>query len=154
MKKTYIGFAVILIAALAGLTTLLVARIGTGPAVEPGDIVVLDDTVEYDHSLQARADSLLPLFGGMEPIPFYTIDEPVIHEGSNAERGVAYTVCEGRERPTVYVKKTYFESANRRMLINTLKHEMTHAWLCREGLMSGHDSLFRRKFESVGGAGN
>ncbi len=109
---------------------------------------------ERHDNLQTEADALLPLFDNMPPVPVYLKDEPVIKSGSNTERGVAYTNCESNEHPTIFVKKTFYQNANSKQLTNILKHELTHAWLCRQRQMSGHDEQFREKFREVGGFGN
>jgi hypothetical protein len=112
------------------------------------------ENIATDANLQADVDALLPLFDEMPPVPVYLSDEPVLKSGSSIERGVAYTQCEKNERPVVFVKKNFYEKTNRKQLVNILKHELTHAWLCRQNLMSGHDEIFRRKFSQVGGFGN
>lgn len=109
---------------------------------------------ERNAKLQSDADALLPLFGKMPQVPVYLKDEIINKEGTNTERGVAYTTCENKNQPVIYVKKVFYEKSNRKMLVNILKHELTHAWQCREGMMLGHNSQFRKKFEEVGGFGN
>jgi hypothetical protein len=110
--------------------------------------------LESDNQLQVEADALLPLFENMLPVSVYLKDEPTIKSGTNTERGVAYTTCDNYETPLIVVKKNFYNKANRKQLVNILKHEMTHAWLCRQNLMSGHDERFRRKFAEVDGFGN
>jgi hypothetical protein len=110
--------------------------------------------LEFDNNLQAESDALLSLFDEMPPVPVYLKDEPVLKAGTNTETGAAYTHCYGQELPTVFVKKIFYQKANRKQLVNLLKHEMTHAWLCRQRLMSGHDDNFQRKFKQIGGFGN
>jgi hypothetical protein len=109
---------------------------------------------ERNENLQADADALLSFFAEMPPVPVFIRDVPVLKSGSSIESGVAYTVCQKPENPTIFVKRIFYEKTNRRQLVNILKHELTHAWLCRQNLMSGHDEIFRRKFKSVGGFGN
>ena len=109
---------------------------------------------ERNAKLQTETDALLPLFGKMPQVPVYLKDEIIKREGSNVERGVAYTTCENKNQPVIFVKKVFYEKANRKMLTNILKHELTHAWQCREGMMWGHDEQFRKKFKAVGGFGN
>jgi hypothetical protein len=109
---------------------------------------------EQNEKLQADADTLLPLFDGMPPVPVFLKDEPIISAGTNTERGVAYTDCEARIVPSIFVKRVFYQNANRIQLVNILKHELTHAWLCRRQLMAGHDARFREKFKQVGGFGN
>jgi hypothetical protein len=105
-------------------------------------------------NLQADADALLPLFDEMPPVPVYLSDEAVLKSGSSIESGVAYTECENHDNPTIFIKKIFYDKTNRKQLVNILKHELTHAWLCRQNIMSGHDEIFRRKFTAVGGFGN
>jgi hypothetical protein len=112
------------------------------------------ERLEHSDDLQADADALLELFDEMPQVPVYLKDAPVLKSGTNIESGVAYTQCENHDNPTVFVKKIFYEKTNRKQLVNILKHELTHAWLCRQNLMSGHDELFRRKFTAVGGFGN
>jgi hypothetical protein len=105
-------------------------------------------------NLQAETDALLPLFDEMPPVPVFLRDEPVLKSGTSIESGVAYTNCENHDNPTIFIKKIFYEKTNRKQLVNILKHELTHAWLCRQNLMSGHDERFQRKFTAVGGFGN
>jgi hypothetical protein len=107
-----------------------------------------------NRDLQGATDALLPLFDEMPPVPVYLRDEPVLKSGTSIENGVAYTNCENHDNPTIFIKKIFYEKTNRKQLVNILKHELTHAWLCRQNLMSGHDERFRRKFTAVGGFGN
>lgn len=117
-------------------------------------VVIFDDRFGRDENLQAESDALLSLFDDMPPVPVYLTDEPFLESGTNTEKGSAYTHCYGHEHPTIFVKKIFYQKANRKQLVNLLKHEMTHAWLCRQRLMSGHDANFRRKFSEIGGVGN
>lgn len=112
------------------------------------------ENFEFNEKLQTEAGALLPLFNQMPPVPVYLKDEPVLKSGVNTERGVAYTNCDNFESPVIFVKKTFYQKANPKQLTNILKHELTHAFLCRQGQMWGHDELFRRKFKEVGGFGN
>lgn len=109
---------------------------------------------ERNAKLQADTDAILPLFDKMPPVPVYLKDEVINREGTNTERGVAYTTCENNNQPTIYMKKVFYEKANRKQLVNILKHELTHAWQCRQQYTWGHDEKFRKKFKQVGGFGN
>jgi hypothetical protein len=108
---------------------------------------------ETDPGLQSEADLILPLFDNMPAVPVYLTDEPLLKTGSEKEKGVAYTVCT-HKNPAIYVKKGFYRKRNQKQLINILKHEMTHAWFCRQGIQAAHDERFRRKFKEVGGFGN
>ena len=107
-----------------------------------------------NEKLQGETNALLPLFDKMPMVPVYLKDEVINKEGTNTERGVAYTSCENENQPVIFVKKIFYEKANRKMLVNILKHELTHAWQCRKGYTWGHDEIFRKKFKQVGGFGN
>jgi hypothetical protein len=110
---------------------------------------------EHNDNLQAEADALLHLFDNMPKVPVFIRDEPILKSGTNTERGAAFTHCTPQQFPTVFIKKVFYQKANQKQLINALKHELTHAWLCRQGLMSvGHNEIFRQKFSEVGGFGN
>jgi hypothetical protein len=108
---------------------------------------------ETDERLQAKSDSLLPLFDHMISVPVYLVDEPIIDKGNNTERSVAYTICENKDQPTIFVKKVFYAKWNETVLSNILKHELTHAWFCRQEIRAEHDQRFRKKFASVGGFG-
>ena len=108
---------------------------------------------ERNAKLQSDADALLSLFDKMPSVSVYLKDEP-IQGGANIEDGVAYNVCEDHKNPTIYVKKVFYAKANRKQLVNILKHELTHAYFCRQGIQAGHDERFRQKFTEVGGFGN
>ena len=139
------------------LTALLAANLAPGGrfvAELPPTAQQAADKYERDEKLQADANSLLPLFDNMPPVPFYVTDETITETGSNTEKGIAYTHCYDHENPAVFVKKSFYKKTNRKQLTNALKHELTHAWLCRQRLMAGHDERFRRKFAEVGGFGN
>ena len=90
----------------------------------------------------------------MPPVPVFIKDEPVLKTGSETQRGVAYTVCGLADKPVIYLKKAFYQRANQIQLTNILKHELVHAWFCRQGLRVGHDERFRKKFAEVGGIGN
>ena len=111
-------------------------------------------TPEQDLKLQAKSDSYLKLFDKMPSVPVYLNDEPILKGGTNTEHGVAYTDCIKNKIPTIYIKRIFYANANDKQLTNILKHELTHAWLCRKELMNGHDEPFRKKFKEVGGFGN
>jgi SprT-like family. len=112
------------------------------------------DGFEYDENLQTLANSLLPLFENMPPVPVYSVDEPILKSGANTETGLAYTHCYNHEIPKIFIKKDFYQKTNNKFLTNIVKHELTHAWLCRQRLMNGHDERFRKKFAEVGGVGN
>ncbi len=109
---------------------------------------------ERDAKLQREADALLPLFDKMPSVAVYLKDEPVLKGGTNVENGVAYNVCENKTNPMIFVKQAFYQKANSKQLVNILKHELTHAWFCRQGIQAGHDARFREKFKQVGGFGN
>jgi hypothetical protein len=113
-----------------------------------------EENFEYDAKLQAEADALLHFFDRMPPVPVRLKDEPVLKSGTNVETGLAYTHCFEQERPAIFIKKSFYEKSSRKYLINILKHELTHAWLCRQRAMNGHDERFRKKFKEIGGFGN
>lgn len=113
-----------------------------------------DNKISFDPKLQAEADALLALFDKMPPVSVYLTGETIRKSGTNTERSVAYTHCESHTNPAIYLKRDFYEKTNKKQITNILKHELTHAWLCRQKLMSGHDENFRRKFAEVGGFGN
>lgn len=113
-----------------------------------------DKKTEKDIKLQAKSDSLLYLFDKMPSVPVYLVDEPIVRGGSNVEHGVAYTACENKNQPTIFVKKAFYEKRNEKQLVNILKHELVHAYFCRQGIQAEHDERFRKKFKEVGGFGN
>lgn len=112
--------------------------------------------IDYERNtkLQTESDALLTLFDKMPQVPIFLKDEVINKEGTNTERGVAYTTCENNNKPTIFMKKVFYEKANRKQLVNILKHELTHAWQCRRQYTWGHDEKFRKKFKQVGGFGN
>ncbi len=115
---------------------------------------IRNDKIEKDARLQTQADSLLNLFDNMPSVPVFIKDEPILKTGTNTERGLGYTTCENKNTPTVYIKKVFYQKKNQKQIINILKHELTHAYFCRQGLQVDHDSRWRKKFESIGGFGN
>ena len=115
---------------------------------------VSDKKHETDEKLQNETNALLSLFDNMPAVPAYIKDEPILKSGTNVEKGVAYTICEPKKNPTIFVKKIFYQKANRKQIVNILKHELTHAWFCRQGITAEHDARFRKKFKEVGGFGN
>jgi hypothetical protein len=115
---------------------------------------IRNDKIEKDARLQTQADSLLNLFDKMPSVPVFVKDEPILKTGTNTERGLGYTTCENKNVPVVYIKKVFYQKKNQKQIINILKHELTHAYFCRQGLQVDHDSRWRKKFESIGGFGN
>ena len=136
------------------LLFLLTSFTAPNQSLPPDNSLTSVRRLESDDKLQAETDALLPLFENMPPVAVFLKNEPVLKTGSSIETGVAYTDCAAHLRPTIYIKKDFYEKTNRKQLVNILKHELTHAWLCRRQLMAGHDALFRRKFAAVGGFGN
>lgn len=134
------------------------------PLSSPPPFVVVEKKISadrFDHGasvrddrLQAEADALLPLFDNMPSVPVRLKNEPILKTGTEAERRVAYTFCDGGEVPFIIVKQIFYQKTNRVQLVNILKHELTHAFLCRRRESAGHDERFRRKFKEVGGFGN
>ena len=136
------------------LTALSAANLAPGVRFA-AETAAANNKYERDEKLQAEADAMLPLFDNMPPVPVYVTNEIIAKTGSNTEKGIAYTHCYDDENPAVYVKKSFYQKTNPKQLTNALKHELTHAWLCRQRLMAtGHDERFRRKFTEVGGFGN
>jgi hypothetical protein len=133
-------------------------RSGTQPetngAVPTPVPTVPDFRGQRDAALQAEADRIAPLLGRMPRVGVFVVDEPIEKKGGETERGVAYTTCTPDKRPTVFLKKAFREKANDKQLVNILKHEMTHAWFCSQGVQTGHDARFRAKFREIGGFGN
>ncbi len=116
--------------------------------------LISNNKVEKNSQLQVKADTFLKLFDNMPTVPFYLKDEPILKTGTNTERGLAYTICEPNNKPTIFVKKVFYQKANQKQIDNVVKHELVHAWFCRKGTQVGHDEQFRKKFESIGGFGN
>jgi SprT-like family len=110
--------------------------------------------VEKDLVLQKQADLLLNFFDKMPAVPVFVKDEPILQNGTNTERGLAYTTCENQNVPTIFIKKVFYQKKNQKQITNILKHELTHAYFCRQGVQVGHDERWRKKFESIGGFGN
>jgi hypothetical protein len=123
------------------------------PTISNSNTVISINKNEINTKLQSETDALLPLFNKMPQVPVYIKDEPIIKNGSETQRGVAYTTCVKKE-PTLYIKKAFYEKANNKQLTNILKHELVHSWFCRQGIKTGHDERFRKKFKSIGGFGN
>jgi hypothetical protein len=141
-------------AAQAWLALLLLLSAWTPFDSTPFKTSPTAEKTEQNEKLQAEADALLPLFDEMPPVTVSITDAPVLKSGSSIETGVAYTICEKKNQPDIFVKKVFYEKANRKQIVNILKHELTHAWQCRGEMMWGHDARFRKKFEEVGGFGN
>lgn len=110
--------------------------------------------IEKNSALQKNADTFLKLFDNMPQVPVFIKDEPIIKNGTNTERGLAYTTCENKNVPTIFIKKVFYQKNNQKQINNVLKHELTHAYFCRQGYQVGHDERWRKKFESIGGFGN
>lgn len=110
--------------------------------------------VKKDATLQKQADGLLRLFDKIPSVPVYLTDQPLLKEGTNTETGLAYTHCVNQGKPEIFVKRVFYEKKNQKQITNVLKHELTHAWQCHRGIMSGHDEEFWKKFRSIGGLGN
>ena len=158
MKLRYLFIFIIFISAALVGWWLFARSAKPVPASTPAPVKVEKtpekENFERDEKIQAETDRLLPLFDRMARVPVYLKDEVVNREGTNTERGVAYTTCENDDQPTIFVKKVFYQKANRKQLVNILKHELTHAWQCRRRYTWGHDEIFRKKFKQVGGFGN
>lgn len=161
MKKVLIFVPLAVLIPVGSFALFLLLKPPDPPTAEqilstptPSPKVTPEKDFERNAKLQADTDELLPLFDKMPPVPVYLRDEIINKKGTNTERGVAYTTCENRNLPVIFIKKLFYEKANRKQLVNILKHELTHAWQCRQGVTWGHDEAFRRKFAEVGGFGN
>ncbi len=167
-KKKILRLLFFIFAALCGVSLIIWLRRNPSPQATQVEVVsnknleqvsnknlepILDKTVEKDEKLQTQTDSLLPLFDNMPPTPVYLKDEAILKSGNEAQLRVAYAICENK-KPTIFVKKIFYQKANQKQLVNILKHELTHAWFCRQGIKAEHDARFRKKFESIGGFGN
>jgi len=160
MAKTAVVFGIfILLISTAGIYFLLRQRNETASVIVKETNIqtaapLATPTPERDDNLQRQADALLTLFDKMPPVPVFVSDSPIEKGGTNTERGVAYTNCVDFKTPTITVKKSFYLKTNQKQITNILKHELTHAWQCRQGRMWGHDADFRKKFTEVGGFGN
>lgn len=156
MKRLIISAILISCAAVAGGLLFARALLGSAsPGVVPeAEKTVKSEILESDSVLQSQTDALLALFDAMPPVPVYLKNERVVKTGSRTGRGVAYTACDLDNNPTIFIKQDFFRRANQKQLENILKHELTHAYFCRQGRMWGHDDDFQRKFKEVGGFGN
>ena len=125
-----------------------------GKNSNPVSTPVLDSKTGKDAKLQAESDKLLNLFGKMPSVPVFVRDEAILKKGSETQKSVGYTTCENSNQPFIFIKKVFYERANEKQLTNILKHELVHAWFCRQGIQAGHDERFRQKFKEVGGVGN
>jgi hypothetical protein len=134
----------------ANIDVVLENKTTSTPTISPAPKKVF----ETDPKLQVQANSLLILFDKMPMVSVYLTDEPIIKTGSETQKGVAYTMCATKETPAIYMKKVFYQKANQIQLVNILKHEMVHAWFCRQGIQASHDQRFRKKFKEVGGFGN
>jgi hypothetical protein len=114
---------------------------------------IWNDKVSKDSELQKKSDSFLYLLDKMPSVPIYLKDEPILKTGTNTEKGLAYTICESN-KPTIFIKKVFYQTKNQKQIDNVIKHELVHAYFCRQGVQVGHDKLWRDKFKSIGGFGN
>jgi hypothetical protein len=161
-KSPRIGYVLLLLAFIPGCTahsnepTVNPETVTAGKEIAPDNkgSLLAGKKVEVDKKLQAESDALLPLFGKMLSVPVYIVDEPIIENGkSSTERSIAYTICENKDQPTIFVKKVFWEKQNDKQITNALKHELTHAWFCRQEIRAEHDERFRKKFAGIGGYG-
>jgi len=120
----------------------------------PAAAVTPDHKGVRDSKIQAEADRITPLFGSMPKVAVFVVDEPIQPKNIAVEPGVAYTTCSPGKVPTVYVKKAFLTKAPNQQITNILKHELTHAWFCAQGIQTGHDARFRAKLKEIGGFGN
>ena len=161
-------FVVVPLILLFGVVSLILLYSAPTPQISEVDVVanetsnqvsnnkiVSENKFESDKKLQAETDSLLTLFDkNMRTVPVFVRDEPILKTGTESQQRVAYTICENKTNPTIFVKKVFYREANNIQLTNILKHELTHAYFCRQGIQAGHDARFRQKFTAVGGFGN
>ncbi len=142
------------------MTLIVAAACSKPPQANNAVVPTPTATSEPEHKgvrnpqLQSAVNKLLPLFRTMPKVDAYVVDEPIERTGSEVEKGVAYTTCSPSKIPVLYIKKTFYGRANGQQLTNILKHELTHAWFCTQGVQTGHDARFRAKFKEVGGFGN
>jgi SprT-like family len=169
MRKSFLIILVIALALFAGIAFLMsrffivsneqtestvASNVDANQIVANRQNPIWSNKIEKDSKLQTQADSLLNLFDKMSQVPVFIKDEPILKVGTNTERGLGYTICEPNNKPTIFIKKVFYQKNNQKQIINILKHELTHAYFCRQGVQVDHDSRWRKKFESVGGFGN
>lgn len=93
--------------------------------------------------LQALADSFLPLFDGMPPIPFYA-------QGTKQHRCVrAHAKYITRQKCVIFSPR-YLREASRDHIEQTVKHELIHGWLHWRKRPHGHNETFVRKAIQLG----
>ena len=156
MKTVNFQFSNKKLAFVGGIILLSLLLVTTFPSrrTPPEIKAAAAEILPTDANLQAQADALLPLFDDMPPVKIYVSTAPIIKSGANIESGVAYTECEPGALPLIFVKQDFYQHTNQRQLTNILKHELTHAFFCRQKIAAAHDARFRRKFTEVGGFGN
>lgn len=145
---------------IIALTLVVACRETPRPVVKPATAPApaVSRTPEQkgikDPEIQKEADRIVPLFGTMRKVEVYIVDEPIESRDASVEPGVAYTVCSPDKVPIIYLKRAFSTKAPKKQMTNILKHELTHAWFCTQGIRTDHDARFRAKLNEVGGFGN
>lgn len=106
-----------------------------------------------EQHMQSLADSFLWLFGNMPRIQIRVLDATI--KGEPKPRALAYCVYSNDPLQRYIVLKTEFlRTANMGKIINTMKHELVHAWMGWNGLdwndSIRHGPLFQLKAKDVG----
>jgi hypothetical protein len=105
-----------------------------------------------DPELQQIYEELSHLFGDMPIYPVMVRDTPI--EDIKGYPRVAEFLCKSgytKKDCWIEIRKEYLEKSPREKVINTMKHEMTHAWLWWKGMKDDHGDEFKKKLASVGG---
>lgn len=94
--------------------------------------------------LQSLADSFLPLFDNMPSLPFHA-------QGNKKHKCVvAHAKYIPRPKPHVIFSPRYLRESTREHIIETVKHELIHAWLKWRKRPYGHNETFIRKAIELG----
>jgi hypothetical protein len=122
------------------LAVFLAALLGLGAYVDyPAHFF----TSRASATLQSQADSYLPHFDQMPPVPVRVINRPLAR-GEN----VAYF---DPLRKVIFIRQEYINQG--RGVSKTLKHEMVHAWMHWKGIhwkiSKNHGPTFQNKFNEV-----
>lgn len=112
-------------------------------------VLLAKKKLEKNKRLQFETNAWLHLFGKMQEVSTYIVDEPVINDGDETERASAYTLCENNNQPTILVKRVFYEKNKPKHVAAILRHELVHAWFCQQGIRAGHDEQFQKKLKSI-----
>lgn len=132
------------------LTVISVAAVA---APSPGQLTRLSGH-DYQTAMQGIADSMLPRFDNMPRVRFVLARDARFQNREGKLNVLAFYTRDAKGKPVIYVNPDYADNASYRGMVDTVMHELIHAWVdwrnLRDETADGHGTPFIRKALELG----